>query len=121
MLNQSRPKKKSQTDIKDELQGRTHEVLMVLGVNPIAMSTQIPCPLAIHHEGRPSFMVNPQKNRYYCTECTPRGASLIDLVIGLGMANNFNEAARYLRFKLMRDQYLAEYLKRFETTENFED
>ena len=121
MLNQRNPNKKSHSDIKDELQGRTHEVLRVLGVNPIAMNTQIPCPLADHHQGRPSFMVNAQKNRFYCADCTPRGASLIDLVIGLGKAKNFNEAAKYLRFELMRDQYLAEYLKRFETTENFED
>ncbi len=121
MLNPVEPKKIPYRDIKEELEGRTHEVLAILGINPIAMVTQIPCPLESHHLGHPTFMVNAKKNRYYCAQCTPKGGSLVDLVIGLGKAKNFSEAAKYLRFNVLRNLCISEYEKRFENTEDFRD
>jgi phage/plasmid primase-like uncharacterized protein len=87
-------------DIKAQIEGRCSEVLQLLGINPMAMATQIVCPIAEHHAGRPSFRVNPGTNRYFCAHCQPKGASLVDLVIALGHAGTFPEAADYLRSKL---------------------
>lgn len=87
-------------DIKTQLEGRCPDVLQLLGINPMAMATQIICPVSEHHAGRPSFRVNPGTNRYFCAHCQPKGASLVDLVIAIGKAGSFPEAADYLRSKL---------------------
>ena len=87
-------------DIKTQIEGRCPEVLQLLGINPMAMATQIICPVSEHHAGRPSFRVNPGTNRYFCAHCQPKGASLVDLVMALGKAGSFPEAADYLRTHL---------------------
>lgn len=87
-------------DIKTQLEGRCPDVLQLLGINPMAMATQIICPVSEHHAGRPSFRVNPGTNRYFCAHCQPKGASLVDLVMALGRAGSFPEAADYLRTNL---------------------
>jgi len=84
-------------DIKAQIEGRCSEILLLLGINPMAMTTQISCPIAEHHAGRVSFRVNPVTNRYFCAHCQPKGASLVDLVIQLGKAGSFAAAADYLR------------------------
>jgi hypothetical protein len=84
-------------DIKAQIEGRCSEILLLLGINPLAMATQITCPVAEHHAGRVSFRVNPVTNRYFCAHCQPKGASLVDLVIQLGKAGSFAAAADYLR------------------------
>ncbi len=86
--------------IKTQIEGRCPEVLQLLGINPMAMATQIICPVSEHHAGRPSFRVNPGTNRYFCAHCQPKGASLVDLVMALGKAGSFPEAADYLRTNL---------------------
>ena len=87
-------------DIKRQLVGRCPEVLAILGINPLAMSYGIDCPVNEHHKGLASFQVDPIANRYYCTYCKPRGASLVDLVIDLEKASTFSEATSFLRKNL---------------------
>jgi hypothetical protein len=87
-------------DIKRQLSGRCPEVLALLEINPLAMSFGIDCPVNEHHKGLASFKVDEVANRYYCTYCKPRGASLLDLVIDLEKASTFAEATAYLRKNL---------------------
>lgn len=87
-------------DIKRQLLGRCPEVLAILGINPLAMSYGIDCPVNEHHRGLASFQVDPVANRYYCTYCKPRGASLVDLVMDLEKASTFAEATSFLRRNL---------------------
>jgi hypothetical protein len=60
----------------------------------------VDCPVNEHQRGLASFQVDPIANRYYCTYCKPRGASLLDLVIDLKKAATFAEATSYLRKSL---------------------
>lgn len=87
-------------DIKRQLVGRCPEVLALLGINPLAMSFGVDCPVNEHHRGLASFQVDPVANRYYCTYCKPRGASLVDLVMDLEKASTFAEATSFLRRNL---------------------
>lgn len=87
-------------DIKRQLNGRCPEVLALLGINPLAMSYGVDCPVNEHHRGLASFQVDSIANRYYCTYCKPRGASLVDLVIDLEKASTFAEATSFLRKNL---------------------
>ena len=87
-------------DIKTELAGRCSDVLLMLGINPLAMASQITCPIDAHQPRWPSFRVNPVTNRYYCSVCEPKGASFVDLVIKMNRASNFKEACQYLRLGL---------------------
>lgn len=84
-------------DIKTELVDRCSDVLLMLGINPMAMSTKIGCPISAHEPMWPTFRVNPATNRYYCSVCEPRGGSLEDLVIKTGKANNYKHACSFIR------------------------
>ncbi len=87
-------------DIKVQLEGRALDVLRLLRIHIYAASTQIPCPMCGSRGVGVSFNVREHQNRYYCTICTPRGGSLVDLVIALGYAGNFHGAVTFLREKL---------------------
>ena len=87
-------------DIKTELADRCGDVLLLLGINPMAMSTQIDCPISKHERPWPTFRVNPVTNRYYCSVCEPRGGSLADLVMKTGRAPRYKDACMFLRVGL---------------------
>jgi len=114
MLNQSQGQKGNFVDIKEEIKGKAHIVLPFLKINPLALNTQVPCPLGPHHEGRPSFRINSVEGRFYCTICRPRGASLVDLIIELGEAKDFQDAASFLRDALTNEERLDQLRKLFE-------
>lgn len=101
-------------DIKTELVDRCSDVLVMLGINPMAMSTKIVCPISKHETPWPSFSVNPVTNRYYCSECEKRGASLEDLVIKMGRAANYKAACTFLRAGLGLLKNLAPIEQMFE-------
>jgi hypothetical protein len=84
-------------DIKTELIDRCPDVLVMLGINPMAMSTKIVCPISPHETPWPTFSVNPLTNRYYCSVCEKRGGSLEDLVIKTGRAATYKGACTFLR------------------------
>lgn len=89
------------SDIKVELTGRAIDVLLQLGVHISALATQVPCPICGSEGVGVSFNVSEQTNRFYCTECCPRGGSLVDLVIALGQADSFKQACIYLRREVL--------------------
>jgi Toprim domain len=86
-------------NIHTQIGGQAEHVLNVLGIDPVALRRHIHCPLPTHDDHRPSFRVDRRSNRYYCS-CTPRGGSLIDLVIAMGVATDFKSSARFLREQL---------------------
>ena len=87
-------------DIFKDIAGRTDEILDALGIDQRSRFRHIHCPIPCHDDHRPSFRVDVQKERFICS-CSPIGGSMIDLVIAMGHAENFVEAARWLRRKLM--------------------
>lgn len=87
-------------DIFKDIAGRTDEILDALGIDQRSRFRHIHCPIPSHDDHRPSFRVDSQKERFICS-CSPIGGSMIDLVIAMGHAANFVEAARWLRRKLM--------------------
>ncbi len=92
--------KKPFSDIKRQLTGRAPEILALLGINPLAMTFGVDCPVNDHYAGLASFKVDSVANRYYCTCCKPSGASLVDLVIELEKASTFKDAVVFLRKNL---------------------
>ena len=90
------------TNIHTQLRGHAAAVLDLLGIDPAALHRHIRCPLPDHADRRPSFRVDEQANRYYCT-CNPRGGSLVDLVINMHVAGDFKSAVRFLRQHLKLD------------------
>ncbi len=82
-----------------DINGRSKEILDLLGIDQRARFKHVHCPLPDHDDRRPSFRVDPKTERFICT-CLPRGGSMIDLVIGMGHASNFVEATRWLRKNL---------------------
>lgn len=87
-------------DIFRDIANRTDEVLEALGIDQRARFRHIHCPMPSHDDHRPSFRIDMTKDRYFCS-CTPKGGSMIDLVIGMGHAGDFVSAARWLRRNLM--------------------
>jgi phage/plasmid primase-like uncharacterized protein len=87
-------------DIFKDIAGRTDEILDALGIDQRSRFRHIHCPIPCHDDHRPSFRVDVQKERFICS-CSPIGGSMIDLVIAMGHAENFVEAARWLRRNLM--------------------
>lgn len=86
-------------DIFKDIDGRSAEILDLLGIDQRARYTHVHCPFPDHDDRKPSFRVDQKTERFFCT-CSPRGGSMIDLVIGMGHAPNFVEAARWLRKNL---------------------
>ena len=83
-------------NIHTQLVGQAEPLLKVLGIDETALRRHILCPLPTHDDHRPSFRVDRRDNRYYCT-CTPRGGSLVDLVIAMGQATDFRTAVGFIR------------------------
>lgn len=86
-------------DILKDINGRATEILDLLGIDQRARYTHVHCPLPDHDDRNPSFRVDQKTERFVCT-CSPRGGSMIDLVIAMGHAPNFVGAARWLRKNL---------------------
>jgi phage/plasmid primase-like uncharacterized protein len=86
----------SKFDIFKDIDGRSAEILKLLGIDERARYTHVHCPLPDHDDRKPSFRVDQKTERFFCT-CSPRGGSMIDLVIAMGHAPNFVGAARWLR------------------------
>lgn len=86
-------------NIHEQLIGEAPRVLELLGIDEAALHRHIRCPLPNHADLHPSFRVNGDANCYYCT-CTPRGGSLVDLVIAMQKAIGFRKAVSYLRDEL---------------------
>ncbi len=86
-------------DIFRDISGKSVEILDLLGIDQRARFKHVHCPLPDHDDRHPSFRVDQKSERFICT-CSPRGGSMIDLVIGMGHASNFVEAARWLRKNL---------------------
>jgi phage/plasmid primase-like uncharacterized protein len=86
-------------DIFRDISGKSVEILDLLGIDQRARFKHVHCPLPEHDDRHPSFRVDQKSERFICT-CSPRGGSMIDLVIGMGHASNFVEAARWLRKNL---------------------
>ncbi len=86
-------------DILKDINGRATEILDLLGIDQRARYTHVHCPLPDHDDHNPSFRVDQKTERFVCT-CSPRGGSMIDLVIAMGHAPNFVGAARWLRKNL---------------------
>jgi phage/plasmid primase-like uncharacterized protein len=86
-------------DIFRDLQGRAGDVLDALGIDGRACFRHIHCPIPSHDDHKPSFRIIKGQERFICT-CTPRGASLVDLVIAMEHATNFVDATRWLRREL---------------------
>jgi phage/plasmid primase-like uncharacterized protein len=93
-------------DIFRDISGKSVEILDLLGIDQRARFKHVHCPLPEHDDRHPSFRVDQKSERFICT-CSPRGGSMIDLVIGMGHASNFVEAARWLRKNLFG--YAAHY------------
>jgi phage/plasmid primase-like uncharacterized protein len=89
----------SQFDILKEIAGKSDVILDLLGIDQRARYTHVHCPLPSHDDRRPSFRVDKERERFFCT-CTPRGGSMLDLVIAMQQAPNFVNAARWLRRRL---------------------
>jgi phage/plasmid primase-like uncharacterized protein len=87
-------------DIFRDIAGKTGEVLDALGIDQRARFRHIHCPIPSHDDHRPSFRVDMNKERFFCS-CTPKGGSMIDLVIAMNHAGDFVNAARWLRRNLM--------------------
>jgi phage/plasmid primase-like uncharacterized protein len=86
-------------DIFKDIDGKSSVILNLLGIDQRALTKHVHCPLPEHDDRNPSFRVDQKTERFHCT-CSPRGGSMIDLVIGMGHAPNFVEAARWLRKNL---------------------
>lgn len=86
-------------DILKDIDGKSAAILKLLGIDLRARDTHVHCPLPSHDDRDPSFRVDKETERFYCT-CTPRGGSMIDLVVGMEHAANFSDAARWLRKNL---------------------
>lgn len=84
------------TNIHQQLEGKAPEVLSHLNINPAALKGHIPCPIPGHDDRHPSFRVDAQKNRAYCS-CLDGGCSLPDLVVHMGYAASFLESTLFLR------------------------
>jgi phage/plasmid primase-like uncharacterized protein len=97
-----------QFDILKDIEGKSTEILELLGIDLRARYTHVHCPLPSHDDRHPSFRVDKETERFYCT-CTPRGGSMIDLVVGMEHAANFSDAARWLRKNLLG--YANQYKK----------
>ncbi len=91
-------------DILKDIEGRSSEILDLLSIDLRARHTHVHCPLPDHDDRKPSFRVDNKTERFVCT-CTPRGGSMIDLVIAMGHAPNFVGAARWLRKNLLGYAY----------------
>lgn len=89
----------SRYDILKDIAGKSDVILDLLGIDQRARYTHVHCPLPNHDDRHPSFRVDKETERFYCT-CTPRGGSMLDLVIGMQHANNFSAAAKWLRRRL---------------------
>lgn len=87
-------------DIFKDIAGKTGEVLDALGIDQRARFRHIHCPIPGHDDHRPSFRVDMTKERFFCS-CTPKGGSMIDLVIAMDHAGDFVNATRWLRRNLM--------------------
>lgn len=96
----------SQFDILKDINGRATDILDLLGIDQRARYTHVHCPLPDHDDRHPSFRVDQKTERFVCT-CSPRGGSMIDLVIAMGHAPNFVGAARWLRKNLFG--YVRQY------------
>jgi putative DNA primase/helicase len=86
----------TKVDIFKDIAGRASEVLSALGIDQHALQKHVHCPLPCHDDQDPSFRVDRKTERFFCT-CTPKGASMVDLVIAMGYASDFIEATRWLR------------------------
>ena len=93
-------------DIFKDISGKSVEILDLLGIDQRARFKHVHCPLPEHDDRHPSFRVDQKTERFICT-CSPRGGSMIDLVIGMGHASNFVGATRWLRKNLFG--YLPQY------------
>lgn len=91
-------------DIFQDIAGRATEVLSAMGIDLRALQRHVHCPLPCHEDRNPSFRVDRKSERFFCT-CTPRGGgSMVDLVIAMGCAHDFTQAARWLR-RVMNIQF----------------
>ena len=86
-------------NIHTQLVGQAERLLKVLGIDETALRRHILCPLPAHNDHRPSFRIDRRDNRYYCT-CTPRGGSLVDLVVAMGQATDFKTSVQFIRQRL---------------------
>jgi phage/plasmid primase-like uncharacterized protein len=102
-------------DIFTDISGKSSEILDLLGIDQRARFKHVHCPLPDHDDRHPSFRVDQKTERFICT-CSPRGGSMIDLVIGMGHASNFVEATRWLRKNLFGH---APHYKRISIPTNF--
>ncbi len=68
-------------DIFTDISGKSSEILDLLGIDQRARFKHVHCPLPDHDDRHPSFRVDQKTERFICT-CSPRGGSMIDLVIG---------------------------------------
>jgi phage/plasmid primase-like uncharacterized protein len=90
----------SRYDIFKDIAGKSSVILDLLDIDQRARYTHVHCPMPSHDDRHPSFRVDKETERFYCT-CTPRGGSMLDLVIAMQHANNFSTAARWLRKRLL--------------------
>ena len=105
----------SQYDIFRDIAGKSDVILDLLGIDQRSRYTHVHCPLPSHDDRHPSFRVDKETERFFCT-CTPRGGSMLDLVIAMQQAPNFVNAARWLRRRLFGNN--ATY-KRITAPSNF--
>jgi len=87
-------------NIHADVAGRSAEVLNALGIDLRSLRRHVLCPFPNHEDRNPSFRFDEKAARFYCT-CTPKGGSVVDLVIGMGHAGSFVEAARWIRRELL--------------------
>lgn len=102
-------------DIIKEIAGRSSEILDLLGIDQRARYTHVHCPIPSHDDRNPSFRVKQSSERFHCS-CIEGSGSMIDLVIAMGHAANFVEAARWLRKNLIG--YTPQY-KQIKIPNNF--
>src|SRR4051812_203324 len=86
-------------DIHQEIQGSVPELVAALGIDLKALQKHVHCPFENHEDRRPSFRVDARKARFYCS-CTPRGGSMVDLVLRLLGHENASGAIKWIRAKL---------------------
>jgi phage/plasmid primase-like uncharacterized protein len=86
-------------DIHQEIHGRVPELVTALAIDPESLHKHIHCPFDAHEDRHPSFRVDTTKARFYCS-CTPRGGSMIDLVMRLHVHKNAASAIGWIRTQL---------------------
>jgi phage/plasmid primase-like uncharacterized protein len=86
-------------DIHQEIRGRVPELVTALAIDPESLHKHIHCPFESHQDRHPSFRIDAAKARFFCS-CTPRGGSMIDLVMRLHTLQNASGAIGWIRAQL---------------------